>query len=126
MAASVQEAMQAFLQAFNAGDIEGILSHYAADAVFINEHGDEVSGVDAIRETLAFLVDMKPSLTIDKSKTVAVGDTASTISSWTMTGTGPDGAPFETKGSGYDVMRRQSDGSWKMVIDCPWGTAALA
>jgi ketosteroid isomerase-like protein len=41
--------------------------------------------------------------------------------SWTLTGTGPDGAPMEMQGRGYDVMRRQSDGSWKMVIDSPRG-----
>ena len=27
--------------------------------------------------------------------------------------------------SGFDVMRRQPGGSWKMLIDNPWGAAIL-
>ncbi len=97
-----------------------------ADAVFVNENGEEVAGSEALRETLNAFMAMKPNLRMNKSKTIASGDLASTVADWTLTGTGPDGSPVEMTGRGYDVMQRQADGSWKMAIDSPWGTAVLA
>jgi len=41
---------------------------------------------------------------------------------WSFQGTGPDGAPVTLTGQNADVLRRQSDGSWRFVIDNPWGT----
>jgi len=38
------------------------------------------------------------------------------------TGTGPDGERVTLTGHNADVLRRQSDGSWRFVIDNPWGT----
>jgi len=58
-------------------------------------------------------------------KTIEMGDLAVNTQKWTLTGTGPDGAPIVMEGSGFDVMRRQADGNWKMTIDNPWGTAIL-
>jgi ketosteroid isomerase-like protein len=37
-------------------------------------------------------------------------------------GTGPDGARVTLTGHNGDVLRRQADGSWRFVIDNPWGT----
>lgn len=56
--------------------------------------------------------------------TVIAGDLAVNQGSWSMTGTGPDGETLSMQGNGYDVMRKQTDGSWKMVIDAPWGNTA--
>jgi ketosteroid isomerase-like protein len=58
-------------------------------------------------------------------KTIEMGDLAVNTPNWTLTGTGPDGTPIVMEGSGFNVMRRQADGSWKMTIDNPWGTAIL-
>jgi ketosteroid isomerase-like protein len=41
---------------------------------------------------------------------------------WSFTGTGPDGEPVKLTGRNADVLRRQSDGGWRFVIDNPWGT----
>jgi ketosteroid isomerase-like protein len=41
---------------------------------------------------------------------------------WTFAGTGPDGTPVKLAGHSADVLRRQIDGSWRFVIDNPWGT----
>ena len=35
----------------------------------------------------------------------------------------PDGEPVRLEASNADVLRRQTDGSWRFVIDNPWGTA---
>jgi ketosteroid isomerase-like protein len=42
---------------------------------------------------------------------------------WSFDGTGPDGDPVRLEASDADVLRRQTDGTWRFVIDNPWGTA---
>jgi ketosteroid isomerase-like protein len=44
------------------------------------------------------------------------------IGVWSFSGTGPDGEPVRLAASNADVLRRQADGSWRFVIDNPWGT----
>jgi len=119
-----EAATQSFLKAFNSGDLDAILSHYAPGGTFVNQDGGTVQG-EAFRETLAGFLAMKPQLQFHKAVTITAGDTATNIGRWTLTGTGPDGSAVVMEGNGFDVMQRQSDGSWKMVIDNPWGTAVL-
>jgi ketosteroid isomerase-like protein len=45
------------------------------------------------------------------------------IGVWSFDGTGPDGEPVRLEAQNADVLRRQEDGSWRFVIDNPWGTA---
>jgi ketosteroid isomerase-like protein len=33
-----------------------------------------------------------------------------------------DGAPMQMEARSADVLRRQPDGTWRFVIDNPWGT----
>ena len=39
-----------------------------------------------------------------------------------MDGTGADGNPVNFTGTATDVLRQQSDGTWRIIIDNPWGT----
>jgi ketosteroid isomerase-like protein len=65
---------------------------------------------------------MKPMLTVHESKTlVEAGDIALTASRWRLAGTGPDGNPVNMNGESAEVCRRQADGTWRLVIDEPWG-----
>jgi ketosteroid isomerase-like protein len=51
-----------------------------------------------------------------------VDDLALVIGVWSFDGTAPDGTPVRLEAKNADVLRRQSDGSWRFVIDNPWGT----
>jgi ketosteroid isomerase-like protein len=44
------------------------------------------------------------------------------IGVWSFDGTGPDGEPVRLAARNADVLRRQTDGTWRFVIDNPWGT----
>jgi ketosteroid isomerase-like protein len=43
------------------------------------------------------------------------------MAKWTLNGTSPEGGPVEIAGQTSDVLRRQSDGNWLIVIDNPFG-----
>jgi ketosteroid isomerase-like protein len=49
------------------------------------------------------------------------GDLALTTGKWRLQGTGADGKPVDMTGQSVEVARRQADGSWRYVIDAPWG-----
>jgi hypothetical protein len=51
-----------------------------------------------------------------------VDDLALVIGDWSFNGTGPDGEPVPLAARNADVLRRQTDGTWRFVIDNPWRT----
>jgi ketosteroid isomerase-like protein len=123
---SLQAAEKSFFEAFNANDIDAVIAHYESGGAFVEQNGELIRGADAIRQTLAGFFAMKPKLTKrGEGRTLENGDLAIRMQSWKLQGTAPDGSPVEMEGAGFDVVRRQPDGSWKMVIDNPWGAAIL-
>jgi ketosteroid isomerase-like protein len=67
-------------------------------------------------------VAMKGKLDLKVNRVLEVGDLALVVGEWTFNGTGPDGEAVKLAARNADVLRRQADGSWRFVIDNPWGT----
>jgi ketosteroid isomerase-like protein len=65
---------------------------------------------------------MKGTLDLKVSRVLEVGDLALVSTVWSFAGTGSDGKPVKLAAKSADVLRRQADGSWRIVIDNPWGT----
>jgi ketosteroid isomerase-like protein len=65
---------------------------------------------------------MKGKLDLKVTRVLAASDLAFVAGVWSFAGTGEDGAPVKLAGKSADVLRRQADGSWRFVIDNPWGT----
>ncbi|MFN7919107.1 MAG: hypothetical protein U0Q16_03365 [Bryobacteraceae bacterium] len=40
---------------------------------------------------------------------------------WKLTSTGADATANVVSGNSVEVLHRQSDGSWRYLIDHPWG-----
>ena len=120
-----QELLEAFFRTFNAGDLDATLALYEPNAMLVAEPGKTVQGMAALREALSAFLAMKPKLTPDKSEMLTTGDLALSLVKWTLNGTGPDGKPLTMTGTSSDVARRQPDGTWRLVIDNPWGTAIV-
>jgi ketosteroid isomerase-like protein len=66
---------------------------------------------------------MKGKLDLKVTRVLEAGGLAMVATTWTFAGTGPDRKPVNLAGQSADVLRRQPDGSWRFVIDNPWGTA---
>ena len=84
------------------------------------EPGKPVTGTAGIRDVLAGVLAMKHQMTIEVPIVMESGDTALMHSHWTLTGTGPDGSPVEMDMQSTEIVRKQSDGSWKFIIDNPF------
>jgi uncharacterized protein (TIGR02246 family) len=116
-----QEVHQLFAKAFSAGDIDAVLSLYEQDATLMPQPGHTVSGHEAMREALNGFLAINGQFTMQPGKVIHAGDIALLYSRWKLVGTDPDGNAVELSGQTTDVVRRQADGSWLMVIDNPYG-----
>ena len=99
------------------------MSLYEPDAVMVEvpQPGPVVTGHAAIREGLSDLLNLKPKLELNVRKTLRCDDIAVLYSRWTLAGTDPDGNEVEMTGLTSDIVRRQPDGRWLIVIDNPVG-----
>jgi uncharacterized protein (TIGR02246 family) len=106
--------------ALSSGDIDGALALYEPNATFVPQPGQVVSGPE-IKEAIDAFIALKPSLQIEVTSVTQAGDLAAMTSKWTLDGTSPDGTAVKMTGRGVEVVRRQADGSWRFVIDNPYG-----
>ena len=118
---SPEETVQLFAQYLNSGDLDGALTLYEPGASFLPEPGTVVSGLDAIRAALQGFFALRPVLAGDVQRVVRADDTALVVNAWKLSGTLPDGTPVQQSGTSADVLRRQPDGQWLLLIDDPWG-----
>jgi uncharacterized protein (TIGR02246 family) len=123
MANTPEEVIRGFADHLNRGDVEGALELYEPEATFVPEPGRIVTGKQRIREALTRFAALNPTLTGDIQAVREGGDVALVLNRWHLNGEGPEG-PVEMSGTSADVLRRQSDGSWRVLIDDPWGGSA--
>jgi uncharacterized protein (TIGR02246 family) len=114
---------QLFTQYFSTGNLDLIASLYEPDAVLLPQPGQMARGIPAIREVLAGFLAMKGTFQMTPGKVVRANDIAILFSDWTLAATAPDGSSIQLSGQTMDVVRRQADGRWLIVIDSPFGAA---
>lgn len=121
-ATTPQQVHALFGERFNAGDLDGVLELYEPDAVLVPGPGVVVSG-EGIREALAGFLAAGLPIELSERAVFVNGDLALLLSEWAIAGTGADGEPVDIRGTTSDVVRRGSDGAWRLAIDNPFGTA---
>jgi uncharacterized protein (TIGR02246 family) len=119
---SPADVYPALLGAFNAGDIEAILTCYEAEACFVTKSGREAHGADELRKLYRAMLARKPSMDLDVRRIIAAGnDLALVIVDWSYRTVAASGEIEALSGVATDVVRRQADGPWKLVLDNAYG-----
>jgi ketosteroid isomerase-like protein len=116
-------------RAFNAQDVEAAAAMYHPDASIVqidDVHGRTriARGANAIRETMAAYIGLKPHMDVITHHTTVAGDFAMTRSQWLIKGVDKDGNPTEVHHHGMEVHRKLADGTWVFFIDHPCGADA--
>jgi len=114
---------QAWEKAYRDGDVDALVEFYEPDGTVFPQPGSPVAGHPAIREALVPLVALRGEMHLRTTAVIENGDLALVYGDWSLTGgTDPDGNPVNMEGRGTAIMRRQSDGSWRDVIDDPYSS----
>lgn len=99
-----------------ARDWDALAAQYAPDAVRMPPNQPAVQGRDAIRAWFEQLPPI-PSFSFRLVDVRGQGDVAYMHAAYTLTVTGPGGAPLHDTGKILVVLRKGSDGSWLRVAD---------
>ncbi|WP_394199528.1 YybH family protein [Litoreibacter albidus] len=123
----VLAAVAHMTQSFMDNSIADVMRSYEAQATVLFEPATPVSEAPMLEQMFTGMAALNPVFEYPAGHEVVVnGDLAIHIAPWTMTGTMPDGQAVSQNGLSVAVLRRQEDGSWKLVIDNPHGGRLLA
>lgn len=108
MAAEPEDLARLLVKRVNAGDLEGVVALYEAEAILALPGEGLATGHDAIRRFYANLLASKPTFEPgDQLAALRVGDLA--LTSTRLVG----------GGATAEIARRQPDGSWRWAVDRP-------
>lgn len=118
---AIRDIKTALVQAFVTKDADKLDVFYADDASAFLSDGTVITGVTAIKASLKpYFTDKTSSFSysLNKVDVQKSGDLGYSQGTYTMTITDSETKKVvSTKGSEVEVYKKQSDGSWKVVLD---------
>ena len=130
---TIREGESLWVRHWSTRDADGIVSHYAEDAIWMAPHMPLANGRETIREVVRKLVqDANFSLSFETSRvdTDKSGELGYSQGKYTMTLTDPVSKKAVTdEGSYVRIYRRAPDGSWRTIQEIntssPTGAPAM-
>ena len=115
-----EDAHATLAAAFNTGDVATVMSMYDVTGIIVPEPNKPVSGQEKFAESIKAILSIKGKMEIKTVYCLQTGDLALGRSEWSIT----DGDEVKISAKGIEVMRQQTDGTWKIVIDQAFGAEA--
>lgn len=106
--------------AYNTGDLATVLQIYDANGIIVAEPGTPVAGKEKFEAAVKGILAIKGKMEIKTVYCLQTGDIAVGRSEWSI----KDGDETKVNAKGVEVMKRQQDGTWKVVIDHAFGGEA--
>jgi len=120
-AKKAEEVHAALANAFNTGDVNIVLSMYDVNGIIVPEPGKPVSGKSRFEEAIKGILSIPGKMDIQTVYCLQAGDMAVGRSEWSIT----DGGETKISAKGIEVMKKQDDGTWKVLIDHAFGAENL-
>jgi uncharacterized protein (TIGR02246 family) len=116
-----QDWPRIFTERINAGDLDGAAALYEPDARFVTPAGETLVGREQMRRVLAGLIDAKTRMQSRVVQAVAAGDVAILYTDFHRTAVEASGKRVESHQKAIEVLRRQPDGTWRLIVGDPNG-----
>jgi uncharacterized protein (TIGR02246 family) len=94
---------------------------YEPDARFVARSGEMVVGRDRIRDVLAGIIRSKTKFQSRVIKAITVDDVAMLYTDFQGTTVDASEKTIEIRHKAIEVLRRQPDGTWKLIVGDPNG-----
>jgi ketosteroid isomerase-like protein len=115
-----QDAHSTLAAAYNTGDLNTVLHMYDIDGIIVPEPRNPVSGREKFEAAVKGILSIKGTMEIKTVYCLEVNDIAVGRSEWSI----KDGDEVKVSAKGVEVMKRQPDGTWKVLIDHAFGAEA--
>jgi ketosteroid isomerase-like protein len=106
--------------AFNTGDLNTVMTMYDANGTIVADPTNPVSGKEKFEAAVAGILAIKGKMEIKTVYCLEAGDVAVGRSEWSIR----DGNETKVAAKGIELLKRQSDGTWKVLIDHAFGAEA--
>ena len=116
-----EEIYPALSEAYNAGDLEALVSLYDPRAVFVIKPGRVTESPAELHSAMQHLVALNGRLTVNPGTFIRSDDLVLVLGTFTLSGRRGDSMPFDRTSRFADVLPRQPDGRWLVAIDNPYG-----
>ncbi|MFA6087288.1 DUF4440 domain-containing protein [Mucilaginibacter sp.] len=115
-----EDAHATLAAAFNTGDVATVMSMYDVNGIIVPEPNKPVSGAAKFEESIKAILSIKGKMEIKTVYCLVTAGIALGRSEWSIT----DGNEVKISAKGIEVMKQQTDGTWKIVIDQAFGAEA--
>jgi ketosteroid isomerase-like protein len=112
-----EEALELVSAALSDGDLEAALAQYEHGAILQPWAAGARWAGDSVRATLAHLMALRLPLSAAVQAVLAAGDLALVLGEREIAGPGPAGERVQLSGQGSSLVRRQPDGTWRIVAE---------
>jgi uncharacterized protein (TIGR02246 family) len=116
-----EDWLRVFEQRLNAGDLDAVIALYEPAAHFIANSGETLAGHDAIRKALGSLIQAKTHFRSRVVRAVTFDNVAQLYTDFEGTRIDESGKTVPVHNNAVEVLRRQSEGSWKLIMGDPNG-----
>lgn len=122
---AIEEGITKWVEAFNRGDVTGVVAIYADDALLLPPNGEIVQGKQGVQEFWSAALQVLKDVALTTVEIGGSGNTGYRIGKYTLT-VQPEGQePKMESGKYVEVWKRQADGSWKLYADI-WNSSMPA
>lgn len=124
LAMTPEDSSRILVHAIENGDIDTVVSLYEEEAILFSKSGRALQGKAAIRDNNLALIALKPTFDIAFiAATVSADDQLATNRmKATLSWQTEEGEEKQASVDTLEVLRKQDDGSWRYVIDDPYGS----
>lgn len=109
-----EEICSLFKQFMAEGDVDGLLSVYDPQIVFLNQAGDVIKGKQDMKQQLAPFAAARARFDFQVKQIIQSGDIALMHTVWNIS------SPRPMSTYAIEVARRQPDGTWRWLIGDPF------